>query len=169
MSFEESTRKKRSGMAIELGGDNDIESGIQANGALIPDVMPVGCISVFTSGLSQKEFALTQDFFTMNHLLKAFSIELNVTRCFESGRKTHCSSGITTLNIKVNDPPYAGSCKIKNIGQNEEGDFTNPGVNTALLDIFHITCKNWKDPNQHLINKYVFKSKISKTSIKYKI
>ena len=160
VSFEDdsaSSRRKRS-LAIELGG-GDVDSSIQGAGPLIPEKMPVGCSSVFTSGLSQNEFALTEDFFSMNSHLKEFSLELNITRCFFNGRKTHCSSGMTTLIIKINDPPYGGKCVIKNKGQTERLDYTNPGYNTALLDVFHISCSNWKDPNNHLINKYVFKSK----------
>ena len=127
---------------------------------LIPDSIPVGCASVFKAGLHQSDFAVDANFFKLNPTLKEFGIEVNVTRCLYVDDKITCSSGVSTLNIKVNDPPYSGKCKIRNIGQTEEDDFTNPGFNTALLDIFHITCNSWKDPNQHLINKYVFKGNL---------
>ena len=116
-------------------------------------------ISIFNAGLFQSDFALAADFFKLNPALKEFGIEVNVTRCLPVDRKMTCSSGVSTLNIKVNDPPFSGNCKIKNIGQTGEDDLTNPGSNTGLLDIFHITCRSWKDPNQHMINKYVFKSR----------
>ena len=38
----------------------------------------------------------------------------------------------------MNDPPVDGVCKIYNLGKAESGDPSNPGLNTALLDIFHI-------------------------------
>ena len=38
----------------------------------------------------------------------------------------------------MNDPPVDGVCKIINLGKAESGDPSNPGLNTALLDIFHI-------------------------------
>ena len=74
-----------------------------------------------------------------------------------ASRKTACSAGLATLNIIVNDAPVNGKCTITNLGQTEELDLTNPGVNTALLDIFHIQCRAWIDPNQHALVKYVFK------------
>ena len=74
----------------------------------------------------------------------------------------------------MNDPPVDGVCKIINLGKAESGDPSNPGLNTALLDIFHIKvlvwkwkvfclnkikttvyfqCQNWRDPNQHALTK----------------
>lgn len=74
----------------------------------------------------------------MNPLLKNFDIQLNITRCIDSGRKISCSSGLSTLKIKVNDPPVDGNCKIVNLGQTESNDPANAGLNTALVDIFHV-------------------------------
>ena len=74
----------------------------------------------------------------MNPLMKNFDVELNITRCIDTGRKVTCSSGLSTLKIKVNDPPVDGNCKITNLGTTEKMDPTNPGFNTALVDIFHI-------------------------------
>ena len=48
-------------------------------------------------------------------------------------------------------------CRISNLGQTGEYDPANPGYNTALLDIYHIRCLRWQDPNQHAITKYIFK------------
>ena len=42
------------------------------------------------------------------------------------------------INSQVNDPPVDGVCKIINLGKAESGEASNPGLNTALLDIFHI-------------------------------
>jgi hypothetical protein len=39
---------------------------------------------------------------------------------------------------QVNDPPVDGVCKIINLGRTESADPANPGLNTALVDIFHI-------------------------------
>ena len=47
--------------------------------------------------------------------------------------------------------------QVSNLGRTEELDPANPGLNTALIDIFHIQCELWRDPNQHAITKYVFK------------
>ena len=121
--------------------------------------LPIGCTSVFTAGVNTKEFTLTADFFAMNPELTQFDISLNITRCLTDSRgRRLCSSGISLLGIQVNDPPYQGTCAIFNLGQNEGENSTNPGRNTALLDVFQIKCKNWDDPNQHAITKYVFKA-----------
>ena len=58
------------------------------------------------------------------------------------------------------------SCRISNIGQTGEYDPANPGYNTALLDIYHIRCQRWQDPNQHAITKYIFKGKFSRWQVK---
>ena len=84
-------------------------------------------------------------------------IKLRTLTGIGASRKTSCSTGLATLNIIVNDAPVNGKCTITNLGQTEELDPTNPGVNTALLDIFHIQCRAWTDPNQHALVKYVFK------------
>ena len=128
---------------------------------LIPEKMRTGCSSILPAGLEQNEFSIMSEFFKMNPELKEFSIELNITRCIESGvgagKKTSCSTGLSTMRILVNQPPENGYCKISNLGRTEADDPTNPGINTALLDIFHIECKAWTDPNAHAITKYVFK------------
>ena len=90
-----------------------------------------------------------------------FQIELNITRCIETGvgagKKMSCSTGLSTMKILVNQPPENGKCKITNLGRTEDKDLANPGINTALIDIFHIECERWTDPNAHAITKYVFK------------
>ena len=45
---------------------------------------------------------------------------------------------VETIRSQVNDPPVDGVCKIYNLGKAESGHPSNPGLNTALLDIFHI-------------------------------
>jgi hypothetical protein len=49
--------------------------------------------------------------------------------------------------------------RINNQGKTEAMDPANPGMNTALLDVFRIKCKRWRDPNDHAITKYIFKGK----------
>ena len=153
-------RKKRQiGGTIEFGG----QAAAVSSGPvpLIPDHIKTGCSSVFAAGIDNKEFSIKSDFFKLNPTLKEFVIDLNVTRCIETGigagRKMSCSTGISTLNIRVNDPPVDGKCIIKNLGLTEEMNPVNPGENTALLDVFQVECSNWKDPNQHALTKYVFK------------
>ena len=41
-------------------------------------------------------------------------------------------------------------------------DPVTSGKNTALLDVYYISCQGWMDPNRHNIIKYVFKGKIIK-------
>ena len=153
-------RKRQIGGTIELGTEQ--ETAV-SNGpvALIPKKLKTGCTSVFPAGIDNKEFSIKSEFFKMNPTLKAFIIDLNVTRCIYTGigagRKLSCSTGISTLNIKVNDPPVDGKCVIQNLGLTEEMNPVNPGENTALLDIFQVQCSSWKDPNQHALVKYVFK------------
>ena len=150
-------RKKRQ-IAIELGEtDSAVKEEDYGPVELIPAQIPTGCESVFTAGLTQSEFTLSTEFFSMNPKLKGFDIELNITRCIKTTRKTVCSSGVSTVSVKVNDPPALGSCTISNLGQTMVMDRVNPGYNTALLDIFDIRCQLWKDPNQHAITKYVFR------------
>ena len=128
-------RRKRNSLAISIGdGDTEEEQEIfTGKQVLIPENIAVGCSSVFTAGIDQNEFSMTTDFFKMNPLVKDFEMELNITRCINNGRKTSCSSGVSTLVIKINNPPWKGECVIKNIGVTEEMDPSNPGVNTALL------------------------------------
>ena len=152
-------RRKRA-LAVELGETEEQQEETFGPVQLIPDKIPTGCKSVFTAGLEEDQFSLSTDFFSMNKKLKEFEIELNITRCVKGSRKTSCSSGIATVNVKVNDPPAEGSCSITNLGFTEVGDFVNPGYNTALLDVFHIKCGLWKDPNQHALTKYVFKGEL---------
>ena len=52
-------------------------------------------------GLKQNEFSITTDFFRMNPLMRNFDVQLNITRCIDTGRKITCSSGLSTLKIKV--------------------------------------------------------------------
>ena len=96
--------------------------------------------------------------------MKEFQLELNITRCLETGvgagKKMTCATGVSTMKILVNQPPENGKCTIKNLGRTEDDDPSNPGINTALLDIFHIQCSSWTDPNSHAITKYVFKGKL---------
>ena len=53
----------------------------------------------------------------------------------------------------------SGSCSVENKGVTETDDPITPGINTALLDVYYISCQGWMDPNRHNIIKYVFKSK----------
>jgi len=160
VSYDDGTadRKKRqisielgeTGLAVKKEDDGPVE--------LIPKQIPQGCTSVFTAGLTQSEFTLSTEFFSMNPQLREFEIELNITRCITTPRKVVCASGISTVAVKVNDPPALGTCTINNLGKTKIMDFVNPGFNTALLDIFDIRCQFWNDPNDHAITKYVFKS-----------
>lgn len=157
-----STGRRKRSISLSIGEDDTTQTEELFTGAqvLIPKQLKTGCSSVFNTGINQKEFSITTDFFQLNPKIRDFTIELNITRCINNGRKVSCSSGISTLNIMINDPPAYGKCVIKNLGITEENNPSAPGFNTALLDVFSITCSEWRDPNQHTIVKYVFKSKI---------
>ena len=153
-------RKRQIGGTIELLDAEEVTVS-QGPVPLIPADMKVGCQSVFPAETGNKEFSIMSQFFAMNPTLKEFVIDLNVTRCVETGigasRKMSCSTGISTLNILVNDAPVDGACHVINMGLTEENDPAQLGENTALLDVFSVECKGWKDPNQHALVKYVFK------------
>ena len=53
---------------------------------LIPSKIKTGCQSVFPAGIKNKEFSIMSQFFKMNPTLKNFVIDLNITRCIESGK-----------------------------------------------------------------------------------
>lgn len=162
VTFGDFTARKKRQISFTLGeGSQSVEElGFVGPQQLIPDKIDVGCSSVFTTGISKSEFSITTDFFKMNPTIKSFSLELNITRCIDNGRKVSCSSGVSTLNIIINDPPYKGVCTVANLGVTEENNPSAPGFNTALLDIFHLKCSGWSDPNKQSIKKYVFKSKV---------
>ena len=140
-----------------------------SNQKMIPDSFPDGCGSVFTGGTKSKVFSMVTHFFVQNPLIKVFSLELNITSCFDNGRKITCASGISTLKIFINNPPCCGNCTVTNkqfIDSDEDNvnDYENFGTRTgvALLDEFEVRCGSphrWKDPDGHVITKYVFKSK----------
>jgi hypothetical protein len=147
-------RRKRQAAAV-LGSGSSISG---TSSPLIPSRLPVGCSSVFPSGLSTPVFAITSDFFTMNPKLLSFGIVLNITLCIEINEKLTCTSGISTLNIQINTPPVLGTCTNTNMGATGKGDFVNPGFNTALLDTFRISCPGWQDPQS--VARYVFTGKL---------
>ena len=52
---------------------------------LIPARLKTGCQSVFPADDDNKEFSIMSQFFKMNPNLTEFIIDLNVTRCIETG------------------------------------------------------------------------------------
>ena len=147
-------RRKRQ-VAFSMAGTSSSSSSGPA--PLIPSHIPVGCSSVFPSGISTPSFSIASDFFSMNPKLLSFGLVLNVTLCIANSGKVTCASGITTLNIQINTPPVKGSCTNTNLGATGKNDLVNPGYNTALLDIFALSCTGWQDPQA--VSKYVFKCK----------
>ena len=75
----------------------------------------------------------------------------------------------TRTKFQVNDPPVDGVCKIINLGNSESGDPSNPGLNTALLDIFHIKVLSFKNINylamscKLILPKNTFSARIGET------
>jgi hypothetical protein len=148
-------RRKRQAVAYSLTGNMNTTSSGPA--PLIPSHIPVGCSSVFPSGISTPSFSIASDFFALNPKLLRFGLVLNITKCLTNNGKVTCASGITTLNIQINTPPDSGTCTNTNLGATGEMDFVNPGFNTGLLDLFKLSCTGWQDPQS--ITKYVFKCK----------
>ena len=108
-----------------------------------------------------EELSVQQRFFPLQDPLpKKFVLKLNVTQGVFDGRKTVFAYGTAYINIFINDPPENGTCDITVLdGQDADGgDVWKPAkTGMALLDIFHIGCQDWVDPNDHTITKYVFK------------
>ena len=63
------------------------------------------------------------------------------------------------MNILINDPPENGTCWVRILSHDALGrEVWSPAkTGKALVDEFLIGCQDWKDPNDHLITKYVFK------------
>ena len=78
-------RKRQIGGTIELGQSQEVAVS-RGPVPLIPSKMKTGCQSVFPAGIKNKEFSIMSQFFKMNPTLKTFVIDLNITRCLESGK-----------------------------------------------------------------------------------
>ena len=75
-------------------------------------------------------------------------------------RKEHSPPWCLSVYLAIfilNMPFYVGTCEIVNKGLTEMDDPVTSGKNTALLDVYYISCQGWMDPNRHNIIKYVFK------------
>ena len=84
---------------------------------------------------------------------------LNVSKTIVSGDRRITSSGITLLNLIVNQGPEGGTCawlKQETRG-NETGWHAGSEDGYALVDRYKITCSDWTDPEGHPLTKYVFK------------
>ena len=117
-----------------------------------------------------KELAIQQRFFPLNQIafdgkLEKFKIKLNVTEQSPDGRGgIKYAHGVSELQMFINKRPENGTCwiKIRGVGtasDPEEVTWTPTKTGRALLDEFWILCQNWVDPDDHTVNKFVFKSK----------
>ena len=72
-------------------------------------------LSAFGDGLSNDRLgeglAIRKNFFSVNPDDKKFQVMLNVTKTLKSGDRNITSSGITFLNLIVNQGPEGGSCR----------------------------------------------------------
>ena len=72
-------------------------------------------LSAFGDGLSDARsgegLAIRKDFFRVNADDKKFQVMLNVTKTLVSGDRNITSSGITFLNLIVNQGPEGGTCR----------------------------------------------------------
>ena len=84
---------------------------------------------------------------------------MNITKAVHNGRKWIRTFGTAYINIFINDKPENGKCVIRLQKENAEGKLVWESAETgkALLDEFLIQCSDWVDPNDHAINKYIFK------------
>ena len=117
-----------------------------------------------------KELAINQKFFPENlkkfvGQLEKFRVKLTITEQSPDGRGgTNYAHGRSELQMFINKRPENGTCwiKIKGLGSAtdpEEITWTLTKTGKALLSEFHILCHSWVDPDEHVVNKYVFKSK----------
>ena len=76
---------------------------------------PLSPTSAFGDGLSDARsgegLAIRKDFFRVNADDKKFQVMLNVTKTLVSGDRNITSSGITFLNLIVNQGPEGGTCR----------------------------------------------------------
>ena len=63
------------------------------------------------------------------------------------------------MKFIINDPPENGTCwiRIRSFDGLGREVWSPAKTGKALVDEFLIGCQDWKDPNDHLITKYVFK------------
>ena len=133
-----------------------------------------GCQYVFGGGSEDarflKELSIKQVFFPQNKDIKDFVLKLNITKGVSNGREFTYSYGTAYINIFINDPPENGTCTIRIQEENADGKLVWVPAKTgrAILDEFLIQCSDWVDPNDHAINKYIFKlvNKIGETTSK---
>ena len=144
-------RRKREEADAEFGQD-------------IQGPAPEGCNYIFADGSRDarnlKELSIQQKFFELQSKnIKEFVLKLKITKKVFDGKTTTESHGTAYLNIFINDPPENGTCVIKIASKNSEGnDVWVPALTgRSLLDEFLIQCTNWRDPNDHAINKFIFK------------
>ena len=114
-----------------------------------------------------KELSIVQPFFPKQDAkLKEFDLKLEVTQVskivYKGRTREKKAVGLSSLKIKINDPPENGTCTIQIPEMQQDGKPKLVPVKTgrALLDEFYINCFNWADPNAHAINKFIFKSKL---------
>ena len=103
--------------------------------------------------------SIKQVFFPQNKDIKDFVLKLNITKGVSNGREFTYSYGTAYINIFINDPPENGTCTIRIQEPNADGKLVWVPAKTgrAILDEFLIQCSDWVDPNDHAINKYIFK------------
>ena len=123
-----------------------------------------------------KELAINQVFFPENDKkfkalggkLEKFTIKLNITESSvdpksDSGCLKY-AHGASYLTMFINKRPENGTCTIrvkKEDPEDAEKFIFGPEeakTGMALLDEFHIVCSKWVDPDDHVVNKYIFKS-----------
>ena len=117
-----------------------------------------------------KELAIQQKFFPLQQnafkgKLEKFKIKLNITEQSPDGRGgIKFAHGVSELQMFINKRPENGSCviKIRRVGTPADPEkvwWESTKTGRALLDEFHILCQQWVDPDEHAVNKYIFKSK----------
>ena len=151
---------------IDYSGSNRRKRGISSKRTkreAIGKSLEAGCSYVFADGSQDardlKELSIQQRFFDLNKSVKDFILKLNITKGVYDGRDWKYSYGTAYINIFINDPPENGTCTIR-LGKLKDGKTVWEPSETgrALLDEFLIQCSDWVDPNDHAVNKYIFKS-----------
>lgn len=131
--------------------------------------LPPGCRYVFGDGSKDarddKELSIVQPFFpNQNSKLKEFDLKLEVTQIsqvtYKGKTRSKKAVGLSSLTIKINDPPENGTCtiQIEKPGADGKPKLVPAKTGRALLDEFYILCEKWVDPNAHSVNKFIFKT-----------
>ncbi|CAL4110573.1 unnamed protein product, partial [Meganyctiphanes norvegica] len=98
---------------------------------------PDPCPPLIPTGKESMDIAIGSDFFKENDKHESFKITLFV-------RLPSGVEGEYVMTLKLNKPPFGGSCKIE------------PSEGLAMIDDFIVSCQDWQDPEEAGIDQYSY-------------